>query len=509
MEKKKRIDRTDRKNVFWLVMVTMYVMTSLLLAGCAGDAAGKGAAAGDRPTSAEERVAGARDSAEGKAGVGNAAEGKAGAGKTAEEGVDREDRGDLGRGSREDTGGIPAASGVALTGEPIRIGAIYALSGNNAAIGTNILRGIDLAAEDINQAGGVDGRPIQIVRGDTQGDPKVARQVAERLITEEKVHAIVGCHQSTLTEIVAQVCEQHKIPMITAISTVDSISTHDRSYFFRLCPMNSLYLENMFMYLQDQAEQTGKTVETIAVFADNSMIGQEAIRCAHIYAPRYGMEIVKEIQYGQGAADLTEEILELKAVDADAVLAESYVSDAILLMKTMEELAYRPPILIAKANGFADPSFIPATGDRANGLTSVVEWNPDLTKGQEINRRFKEIFGMDMNGHSAESYTAVWTLKTAFEQAGTDKGEAVRDALSAMDIQGAFPDGPEIILPYDRIKFEDQVFDGTQHYNDNIHASVAIAQIQDGEYKTVWPFGYTDQKILPAYKVNWTMQNAP
>lgn len=468
MGKKRRVDRTGRKRVFWLVMATIYVMTGLLLAGCSDDTARKGTASGDRPLSAEERTAGA----------------------------DWEDRGGLDGGSWEDTGGIPPAAGAQLTGEPIRIGAIYALSGNNAAIGTNILRGIDLAAEDINQAGGVDGRPVQIVRGDTQGDPKVARQVAERLITEEKVHAIVGCHQSTLTEIVAQVCEQHKIPMITAISTVDSISTHDRSYFFRLCPMNSLYLENMFMYLQDQAEQTGKTVETIAVFADNSMIGQEAIRCAHIYAPRYGMEIVKEIQYGQGAADLTEEILDLKAVDADAVLAESYVSDAILLMKTMEELAYRPPILIAKANGFADPSFIPATGDSANGLTSVVEWNPDLTKGQEINRRFKEIFGMDMNGHSAESYTAIWTLKTAFEQAGTDKGEPVRDALAAMDIQGAFPCGPEIFLPYDRIKFEDQVLDGTQHYNNNIYASVAIAQIQDGGYKTVWPFGLTDQEIV-------------
>ena len=171
-----------------------------------------------------------------------------------------------------------------LTGEPIRIGAIYALSGNNAAIGTNILRGIDFAAEDINASGGVDGRPIEIVRGDTQGDENVARSVAERLIIQEKVHAIVGCHQSTLTEIVSQVCEEYKIPMITAISTVDSISTHHNEYFFRLCPMNSLYLENMFMYMREQAEQTGKEVKTIAVFADNSMIGQEAIRCARLYA---------------------------------------------------------------------------------------------------------------------------------------------------------------------------------------------------------------------------------
>ena len=321
-----------------------------------------------------------------------------------------------------------------LTKAPIRIGVMYALSGNNAAIGTNILRGIDFAVEDINTAGGIDGRPIEIVRGDTQGDSGVARQVAKRLITKEQVHAILGCHQSTLTEVVAQVCEEYRIPMITAISTVDSISTHGYEYFFRLCPMNSLYMENMFMYLKDQAEKTGKEVKTVALFADNSMIGQEAIRCAKIYAPQYDMEIVVEIQYSQGAADLTSEILALKEAGADAVMAESYISDAILLMKTLKEQDYCPPILIAKANGFADPSFIPATEGICDGLTSVVEWNPDLIKGQDINRRFKEIFGMDMNGHSAEAYTAIWTFKTAFEQAGTDDGTAVKEALDCLDI---------------------------------------------------------------------------
>ncbi len=393
--------------------------------------------------------------------------------------------------------GTEAMSGVRpeLTGEPVRIGAVYSLSGNNAAIGTNILRGIDFAAEEINRAGGIDGRPVEIIRGDIQGDPDIARAVAGRLIAQEKVHAIVGCHQSTLTEIVAQVCEENRIPMITAISTVDSISTHGYTYFFRLCPMNSLYLENMFLYLRDQAEKTGNQVKTIAVFADNSMIGQEAIRCARIYGPRYGMEIVEEIQYRQGAADLTAQVQALKEADADAVLAESYLSDAVLLVKTMKELDYEPPILIAKANGFSDPGFIPETEGLSEGVTSVVEWNPDLTRGKEINRQFKEIFGVDMNGHSTEAYTAIWTLKTAFEQAGTHQGTAVRDALASLDIQGAFPGGPEIILPYDRIKFETHLFDGAWHTNNNTFASVAIAQIQDGEYRTVWPFAYSRQEI--------------
>jgi branched-chain amino acid transport system substrate-binding protein len=293
-----------------------------------------------------------------------------------------------------------------LSGEPIRIGAIYALSGNNAAIGTNILRGIDFAVEEINASGGIHGRPIEIVRGDTQGDPQIARTVAEKLIQEDHVQAILGCHQSTSTEIVFQTCEEYQIPMITAISTVDSISAHNYEYCFRLCPMNSLYLEDMFMYLRDQEKETGDHVKTIAVFADDSMIGQEAIRCAQIYAPQYDMEIVEEVQYRQGAADLTKEIQTLKAADADAVLAESYVSDAILLVKTMQEQDYRPSILIAKANGFADPSFIPAAGaagERAD-LRGRMESGSDERAGDQsafqgdLRNRYERSFRGSVHG---------------------------------------------------------------------------------------------------------------
>ena len=90
----------------------------------------------------------------------------------------------------------------------------------------------------------------------------------------------------------------------------------------------------------------------------------------------------------------------------------------------------------------------------------------------------------------------MWVFKTAFEQAGTDDGEAVKDALASLDIREAFPGGPRIILPYDRIRFEDHQVDGVWHYNNNTWASVAIAQIQNGEYKIVWPFEYASEDIV-------------
>ena len=385
---------------------------------------------------------------------------------------------------------------------PIRIGAVYPLSGNNAMVGTNILRGIDFAVEEINEAGGVNGRMLEVIKADTQGDAHIASTQASRLITDDNVEVLLGCHQSASTEALFDLCEQLKVPALTAISTVDALTEQKREYCFRLCPTNSMYTDAVFHYLQDQASQAGKNMETIAVIADQSMIGQEAIKGVEYYAPRYGMTIADEIAYPQGSADLTDEVEELKRTDADAVIAESYASDAILLVQTMEKKQYHPPVMVAKANGFTDPGFLPSLGSSAEGIASVVEWNSDMQKGQDVNARFRQIFGMDMNGHSAESYTAVWVLRSAFEAAGLGKQKdnvsvdeerkAIRDALENLDIRGNFPDGGQIILPYDRISFGNVIVNGRRHYHDNKGAALAIAQIQNGRYRTIWPFSRAD-----------------
>ena len=383
--------------------------------------------------------------------------------------------------------------------EPIRIGTIYAMSGGNAAIGENILRGIDFAVAEINAQGGVNGRMLEVVRGDHAGDPAQGRSEAERLINQEHVDVMMGCHMSTVTEVVAQVCTQYGIPMITAISTLDRLSDADHEemdYFFRLCPLNSVYVEDMLKYLKDSEEQTGQEIKKIAIFTDRAAIGQELIRCVELFAEDYGMEVVGIVDYSSNATDLSAQVLALKQADPDAILCDSYIGDATLFVQTLKAQNYIPKMIVAKANGFTDPAFISNLGTAANGVASVVEFNHDLINGQEINDEFKEVYGVDMNGHSAESYTVVWLFKTAIENAGSTDGEAVRDALVDLDIQGEFPGGRKIVLPYDRIKFENYELAGVPHYRDNTSASVAIAQVQDGEWKTVWPFEFTDTKIL-------------
>ena len=383
--------------------------------------------------------------------------------------------------------------------ETIKIGTIYAMSGDKAAIGENILRGVDFAVKEINDKGGVNGRMLEVVRGDHAADAATGKSEAERLITQEGVDVIMGCHMSTITEVVAQVCQQYGVPMITAISTLDKLSDADHAeydYFFRLCPLNSIYVEDMLKYLVDSKEQTGEEIKTVAIFTDKAAIGQELIRCVNLFADDYGLEIVGEIDYSGGAADLSAQVLSLKQLNPDAILCDSYVNDAILFVNTLKEQNYTPKMIVAKANGYTDPSFLSTLGSAANGVASVVEFNNDLTNGVEINKDFKAVYGVDMNGHSAESYTVVWFFKAAIEKAGTTDGAAVKDALQSLVIDGAFEGGRNIVLPYSKIDFaEEYELAGVKHYRDNTFSSVAIAQIQEGEWKTVWPFEFASAKI--------------
>jgi len=385
---------------------------------------------------------------------------------------------------------------AAASGDTLKIGAVYPLTGDVAAIGQNIKRGIDFAVEEINAAGGVNGMQIEIVWGDTQGDPKVGMSVAEKLITSDDVTVLLGCYQSAVTEVVSQVAEKYQVPMLTAISTANQLTTHDYQYFFRLAPTNSIFLRSMIEYLVELDKTADIEIKTISIIADNTLLGQETAQWARYWGEQYGLEVLTEVLYTQGAADLTSEVLTLKSANADALVCDNYISDGILLTKTMAEQDYKPQVMVGKATAYIDPTFIPNTGAISNGISTALEWNPDLTKGLEINAAFKAKYDVDMNGHSAEAYTAVWILKTAIEQAGSlDRGE-IREAMANLTIEGSFPNGPEIILPYDTISFDTVEWDGIKHTNTNANAVVAVAQIQDGVLKTVWPFDYTENEVI-------------
>lgn len=390
---------------------------------------------------------------------------------------------------------------AAGTAETIKIGAVYPLSGALASTGQNIKKGIDMAVEDINAKGGVLGKKIEIIYGDSQGDPKIGMSEAERLITQQNVPVLLGAYQSGVTEVISQVAEKNKTPLLTAISTADVLTTRGYNYFFRLAPTNMMYLRDMIQYVVECNKKFNLDYKTVGVIADNTLLGQETAKWSKYWAEQKGLTVVKEILYTRDAADLTSEVLTLKSVNPDVLVIDPYVSDAILLVKTMHEQGFTPKIIIAKASGIIDPNFLSNVKQQADGITTAVEWNKGMTKGKEINAAFEKKYGIPMNGHSAEAYTAVWVLKTAIENAAAPDRDKIRDALAKIKIEKQFPNGPEIILPYDTIAFETVDLAGTKHTNLNVSATLGIAQIKGGEYKTVWPFAVAE--MAPEIPLPW------
>jgi len=402
---------------------------------------------------------------------------------------------DAGAGAPADAGDSGAAASDL---EPVRIGAIYALTGDVAAIGQNIRRGIEFAVDEVNSLGGVNGRPIEIIWGDSEGDPRIGMAAAERLITQDNVVALIGAHQSAVTEVVSQVAERHGVPMITAISTADALTTRGYQYFFRMAPTNSIFLRSMVQYLVDLDRYTDANINTVSIIAENTLLGQETSLWGRFWAEYYGFEVLADVLYPRATPDLTSEVLTIRQANADALLVDSYISDGILLTRTMVEQGFTPGVFVGKATAFIDPTFIPNTGPISNGISTAVEWNPDTDRGQDINAAFYERFGVNMNGHTAQVYTAIWVLRTAMEEAEAIERSAIRDALANIRIEGQFPNGgPALILPYDVLTFEDVEWRGVQHTNTNANAVVTVAQVQDGVLRTVWPFEYTD--LAPIY----------
>ena len=379
--------------------------------------------------------------------------------------------------------------------DTIKIGTLYPLTRDVASIGQNIMKGVEFAVNEINEKGGINGKQIEIVQGDTMGDTKTGMTEAERLVTQENVCAVLGAYQSGVTEVVAQVTEQYQVPLLTAISTADTLTETGYEYFFRLAPTNSMFLRDMIQFLVDEtAENEDVDVKSIAVCADNTLLGQETAQWAKYWAEEQGIEYLGEVLYSKGAADLSSEVIQLKDMNPDALVVDNYISDGILLTKTMAEQGYKPSIMIGKATAYIDPSYIPAVGNLCNGIVTAAEFNPG-TKGKEITDAFEKEYGVAMNGHSAESYTAMWVLKTAIENAGSTEREDIKNALADIKIEGTFPGGNEIILPYDTIEFSDVEMNGKEHTNTNAGSTLTILQIQDGAYKTVWPLDIAEAEI--------------
>ncbi len=382
------------------------------------------------------------------------------------------------------------------------IGAIYPLSGALAPTGEVLKGGVELAVEIINgkypdlnlplaaEEGlpNLGGAKIKVIFGDHEASPEKGMSEAERLITEEKVVALLGCYNSSVTATASEAAERHKIPFVNASSTSPILHTRGFKYFFRTTPHDRTFAENFFDFLKDLKEKKGIEVKTLAIVYEDTLWGADVGKAEKELAEKYGYEVVADIPYEHETAEVTSEVMKLKAANADAVMMASYISDAILYQRTFKELDFNPPGILAMDAGHIDPSFLGTVGADGNYILSREVWALDLAVKkpmvETVNDMFKERVGKDMDGSSARAFTGMLVLADAINRAGSTDPEAIRKALRETDIPGDM-----IIMPWEGVKFDPET-------GQNPLGRGIIVQVQDEKYYTVWPFDLASRDII-------------
>jgi branched-chain amino acid transport system substrate-binding protein len=404
---------------------------------------------------------------------------------------------------------VAAAVAAAFTAgaqaqQEVRIGVIYPLTGPLASSGAEMRDALELAEDIINNgakgipelpfAGGgaltnLKGAKIKLVFADHQGNPQVGATEAERLVSQEKVVALMGAYNSNVTQTTSQVAERYKIPFLNAESSSPTLTQRGFHWFFRTTPHDELFVHNAFDFLKDVETTRHIKVNTVATLAENTLFGNEASKLQLKYATAQGYNVVKQVTYPAKTTQLTSEVQTLKAANPTVLLQSSY-SEAILSMKTYKELGYLPDMLIANDAGFADTEFVKTLGKDADYVISREVWALDIGEKKPLIKKvddlFKSRYKIDFTGNSARSFTGLMVLADAINRAGSTDPEAIRKALAATNI-----DGSHLIMPWKGVKFDEQ--------GQNTLGAGILVQIRDGKYNTIWPFD------LASHDVVWPM----
>ena len=312
----------------------------------------------------------------------------------------------------------------------IRIGLNYELSGAAATYGQSSVEGIELAIEEINKAGGLNGKKIQTIKYDNKSEEAEATTLSTRLMTQDKVLAVLGPATSGAFKATIPVSEQNKIPVLSGSATADDVTVDKRGvkeYAFRICFMDSAQGKAMARYA---TENLGK--QKAVIIRDSS--NDYAKGLAESFAKTFkgaGGTIVKQEAYVKGDTDFNAILTSVRNQDFDVIFIPGYYDEAGLIIKQARAQGIDVPIL--GADGFDSPKLAELAG--ADALSNVYFSNhysslDDNPTVQEFLRAFQAKYKKEPDAFNALGYDLAKLTEQAIGHAEKQDGESIKSALA-------------------------------------------------------------------------------
>ncbi len=322
-------------------------------------------------------------------------------------------------------------AGSATTTGPIVVGMYGSLTGDGASFGQSSREGTELAVDEVNTAGGLlGGRRIQLLVEDDQSRPDEATNAVTKLITQDRVVAVLGEVASRRSLAAAPVAQRYQIPMITPSSTNERV-TEVGDYIFRVCFIDPFQGEVLAKFAYNDLK--ARRVAILKDTREDYSVGLTDSITRHFTA--MGGNVLDPVSYTGGDADFRAILTQVRSQKPDVIFATGYYPDAAIIVRQARELGLAMPIL--GGDGWVGDAL--KNGREALNNTFISNHysgdNPAPVV-QNFVKAYRARFGRDPDSIAALAYDSVKVLADAITRAASTEGQKVRDALATANVPG-------------------------------------------------------------------------
>jgi len=373
--------------------------------------------------------------------------------------------------------------GAANAQESVKVGIVLPTTGSLAKFGEIENQSFKMALEEINAAGGINGKKLELLIEDTTGRPDVGRSVAEKLISKDKVVMIGGGYSSSVTYAAAGVCQQNQMPFMINTGSADKITSSGWDYIYRLNPPVSKYAGAVESLMTEVVKP-----KTVAILHENSLFGSKGAKSFSKTCDKLGIKVVLKEGYEHGGIDYKPVLSKIKQLNPDIVYMISYIMDASLLMKQAKEMKLTPKLFVGGAAGFTLPEFKTNAGVASDKVISATLWHQILPfpGAMDYYNKFKSRYHKSVDYHGAEAYAACYVIADVLKRAKSFKNTDIKAALDATDMMTVF--GQVKFGTWGKLKNQNK-------------ADTYVVQWIDGNLELVWPAKLATKPLV--YPVDW------
>ncbi|MFH1243093.1 MAG: ABC transporter substrate-binding protein [Pseudomonadota bacterium] len=362
--------------------------------------------------------------------------------------------------------------------EGIKVGVILPLTGKLAPIGKIERDSFLMAMEEINAAGGIRGRTIDLILEDTASRPEMGRLAIKKLVSKDKAIVVGGGCSSPVTYEVAALAQEEKIPFVINTASADKITEEGWKYVFRLNPPASEYTRTLALFLKEVAR-----VKTAAVLFEDGPFGRFGLKRFLRMCKRSDLKVLIKRGYEPEMPEFKSFLMGVANKKPDLVYLASHAAETSMIMHQAMELDFNPGLFVWHPPGLTIPESFEYAGSASEYIFTLALWSPYLPYpgAKEYYKKFFERFNSSPDYHGAEAYSAMYVIADALKRTRSLAPGDVRDALAGTNMMTVF--GPVKFTSYGK---------KTQQ---NLLPTLVLQRLR-GRFEVVWPRGLAAMEYI-------------